>query len=149
MAGEDDPTIPDEELVLRWVPAFNPSLMVRDSDTGEVIGPSSAAFSPDTDGTSVYLDSVVQEEGLDPADVTHAETDSVWTLPVDQVRGLDLGVRRDPWPRDVGDPDHPRYAAHALITGLLEMSKKQRIRAQKGLARSASLKCVFMPSDPN
>ncbi|MDX2762850.1 hypothetical protein [Streptomyces europaeiscabiei] len=146
---DDDSTIPNEELLLRWVPAFNPALLVRDSDTNEVIGPSSAAFAPDTDGASVYLDSLVQANSLEPPDVTHAPTDSVWTLPVGQVRELNLGVRRDPWPQDVDDPEHPRYAAHALITGLLGLSKKQRIRAQKGLARSTSLKCVFMPPDPS
>ncbi|MFB7982473.1 hypothetical protein [Streptomyces vinaceus] len=146
---DDDSTIPDDELLLRWVPAFSPTHLVRDSATNEVIGPSSAAFAPDTDGASVYLDSLVQARNLTPVDVTHAVTDSVWTLPVEQVRALNLGVRRDPWPQDVDDPEHPRYAAHALITGLIGLSKKQRIRAQKGLANSASLKCVLMPSEPN
>jgi hypothetical protein len=144
-APEDDPTIPDDELILRWVPAFSPSQLARDSGTGEIVGPTSAAFNPDTDGASVYLDSVIQAGGLDVRDVTHSVTDSVWALRVGQVRELSLGVRRDPWPQDVDDPEHPRYAAHALITGLIGLSKRSRIQAQKGLARAESLKCVFFP----
>lgn len=146
-AEGDDPTIPDDELLLRWVPAFDPNLLARDSATGEILGPTSGAFSPDTDGASVYLDSLVQAEGLEARDIRHAETDSVWTLRVNDVRELALGVLRDPWPNDVNDPEHPRYAAHALITGLLGVSKKSRIRAQRGLARAASLTCVFLPPE--
>ncbi len=144
-AEGDDSSIPDDEILLRWVPAFDPNLLARDSDTGEVLGPTSGAFSPDTDGASVYIDSLMQTEGLESRDIRHAETDSVWALRVAEVRELALGVRRDPWPTDVDDPEHPRYAAHALITGLLGVSKKSRIRAQRGLARATSLTCVFLP----
>lgn len=155
--ADDDSSISDDDWLYRWVPAFEPSMIARDSVTGDVIGPTSGAFQPDTNGTSVYLESVLLENDLSAQDATHAETDSVWAISVSELRSIrevdgsgrtyGLGLRRDAFPQDVDDPEHPRYVAHALITGLLEMPKKPRIRAQRGLARATSLKCILFPGD--
>jgi hypothetical protein len=58
---------------------------------------------------------------------------------------FNLGVVLDLYPQDVPDPEHPRYAAHALITGVLELGKKPKSRAQRGLAAYAARRCVYMP----
>src|SRR6266536_1392058 len=49
--------------------------------------------------------------------------DIVVGFTVADVRQLRLGVRDDPWPKDVLDPEHPRYAAHALVVGLERLGR--------------------------
>ena len=54
------------------------------------------------------------------------------SLLVADVRHLDLDVVDDRWPADVPDSSHPRHGAHALITGLEVLGKKQRRRRLPG-----------------
>ncbi|MGC1407284.1 MAG: hypothetical protein WA938_11215 [Candidatus Dormiibacterota bacterium] len=73
--------------------------------------------------------------------VPSTPADVVVSLPVGAVRALvPLNVRDDPWPHDVPDPTHPRYVAHALITGCESLHKNQRIEFQRKLAHLASLR---------
>lgn len=147
--------ISNDDWIYRWVPTVVPAMLSRSSDgEGLIIGPTSAAFSPDTDGTSVFLESALSTNSLGAVDIIHAATDSVWAISVGEVRELSspgdgvsfgLDVVMDPFPQDVDDPEHPRYIAHALIIGLLELGKKPQHRARKSLSTAQSLKCVYLP----
>jgi hypothetical protein len=71
-----------------------------------------------------------------------APDDIVVGFSVADVRSLRLGVRNDLWPKDVIDPDHPRYCAHALIVGLGDLGKSARIKIQKKLVSIPSMSFV-------
>src|SRR5262249_31216635 len=99
----------------------------------------SAAFQPDDDGVSVYLHSVLSAGGLKPKDVTNSPLNAVAALAAWVPRAHELGIRRDPWPADIIDPEHPRNAAHALIVGWNNFSNKARHRIRRELSQAATL----------
>ena len=136
---EDDPNIPDDEILFRRLSYDGGAWVAIRKDTG-ARRPSSAGFDPDTDGLSVFRQAVLlaQDPPLGPADVGEI----VAGFTVADVRSLRLGVKDDPWPKDVQDPDHPRYAAHALITGLVELGRSPRRRRQKELVEVPSMRIV-------
>lgn len=135
----DDPEIPNDEVLYRRLPADDRNWLVRDSITGEPVRPTSGAFQPDSDGVSVYRDSIlrVQNPPLDPANVALSAHNVIVSFTVGDVRSLSMGVKDDAWPPDVPNPKHPRNAAHALIVGWEELGKNARIRKQKEFAKLA------------
>jgi hypothetical protein len=117
-------------------------MVAIDQVTG-VRRPSSGAFKPDSDGVSVYRRSLLDRDGLGPEDVMTSPRNIVVGLEVGDVRSIGLGTWNDPWPTDIPDPDHPRNAAHALITGLEHLGRKARLRRQQALVAVPSLKFVL------
>jgi hypothetical protein len=111
---EDDQTIDDEELLLRRV---HPSQIVPDANRGG-FRPSSAAFDDDDDGhpMSVYLDSVMEQLGLDHSRVLddHPPTFGVAGIAAGACRDESQVVVRDPEP---GEPAHTCDPAHAVVAG--------------------------------
>jgi hypothetical protein len=63
----------------------------------------------------------------------------VVSVDVGDIRSLQLGACDDPWPPDVDEREHPRNAAHALITGLEDLGKKERRRRQRELVALPSI----------
>lgn len=126
----DDPAIPDSDALLRRLSDSSPSMIARDLETNEP-RPSSGAFKPDADGVSVYRRGVLESVGLGPDDVMRDPWNLVVSVEVGDVRSIRLGVVDDPCPSDVDEPQHPRNEAHALITGLEALGKKERRRRQR------------------
>lgn len=140
--GGDDPAIPDEESLLRRLSDAGPNMIAADPLTG-VRRPTSGAFKPDPD-VSVYRDSVLASYGLDARALVKVPQNLVVSIEVRDVRQhAGLGVRDDPWPQDVDDPDHPRNAAHALIVGWSGLTRSQRRERQRALATAPSLRFVI------
>jgi hypothetical protein len=142
-AEDDDPEIPNEEILYRRLSYAGGEWVVRHQVTGERRA-SSGGFTPDTDGISVFRRTLLRalEPPLGPADVALRPDDVVVGFSVSDVRSLSLGVRDDLRPKDVPDPDHPRYAAHALIVGLDGLGRNARINKQKKLAGVPSMTFV-------
>jgi hypothetical protein len=142
---EDDPNIPDEEVLYRRLSYDGGAWVTRDPITGDALRPSSGGFDPDTDGVSVFRRTLLlgQDPPLGPGDVALRSGDILESIAVADVRSLHLGVRDDLWPKDVPDPDHPRYGAHALITGLDDLGRNARTRCQRRLATAPSLELVY------
>ena len=143
VAGEAEqmgkPAIPDHDRVLRRLSDSGPNMIAVDVLTGDR-RPSSGAFKPDEDGLSVFREAVLDEAQMTAADVAVSPQNLVVALSIAEVRSIaPLDVRDDPWPIDVPDPAHPRYAAHALITGWDGLGKGERLRRQKQLSRLPSL----------
>lgn len=138
---DDDPDIPDEELVYRRLYDAGPSFVAVDQLTGER-RPSSGAFSPDPDGVSVYRHTVLLAHDLGPGDVRRAPRNLLASVEVGDLRSITLGVRDDPWPPDTDEPDHPRNAAHALIKGFERLTRNERRRRQKELVALPSVTLV-------
>lgn len=142
---QDDHDIPDDEILYRRLSYDNGDWVLRHSGTGERVRPTSGAFNPDPDGVSVYRRTVLlsQTPPLGPGDLVVSPENVVVGFTVSDVRKILLGVRNDPFPSDVPDPDHPRNAAHTLITGLNELGKSARINQQKKLAKVPSMEFVY------
>lgn len=140
---DDDPDIPSDEILYRRLSYDGGQWVVLHQVTGERRA-SSGGFTPDTDGVSVFRRTLLGalDPPLGPADVALRPDDVVVGFTVGDVRSLRLGVIDDLWPKDVPDPDHPRYAAHALIVGLDDLGKKARIRTQKKLTVVPSMRFV-------
>lgn len=138
---DDDPSIPGDEVLYRRL-SFDGGAWVTPR---EPVRPSSGGFDPDTDGVSVFRRALLlhQNPPLGPSDVALRPGDILVSFTVADVRALQLGVRDDPWPKDVPDPDHPRYVAHALITGLEGLGRNPRARLQKRLATVGSMELVY------
>lgn len=139
----DDPGIPDEEILYRRLSYDNGDWVTRHPVTGER-RPVSGAFQSDGDGLSVFRHSLLlaNDPPLGARDVVVDPQNLVVGFTVADVRSISLGVMDDPWPKDVRDPDHPRYGAHALILGLNGLSKSARIKQQRRLATLPSMKFV-------
>lgn len=108
--------------------------------------PTSAAFKPDDDGVSVYRLSLLSVSGLQAADLCSQPEHLVVGLSVQDVRLAGLGVRDDPWPREVPAlrlRDHPRQGAHALIVGWSGVSRGETRRRQRQLATCPSLAFLY------
>ncbi len=136
----DDASIPGDDAVLRRLSDGGPSMVTIDAVTG-VRRPSSGAFKPDEDGVSVFRTSRLADQNLNASAVVTGPHALVVQLSIGEIRSVaQLGVRDDPWPEDVEDPDHPRYAAHALIVGWSGLSKNQRRARQQALATLPSLR---------
>lgn len=136
----DDPSITDDEIMYRRIAhAASADMITTDTESGARM-PSSGVFKcRDVDGVSVYLDSVLVQAGLGPADLLRAPTNAVCSLRAGTARSNALGVVRDPWPPDTDDPSHPRHAAHALVTGMNRLGSKAARRVARELARRAVL----------
>jgi hypothetical protein len=139
----DDPEILDDEILYRRLPTDDRNWLVKDAITGKPVRPASGAFQPDSDGLSVYRHSVLvaQDPPLGPPDVAVTQGNIIVSFTAAQVRSISLGIKKDAWPQDVPDPEHPRNAAHALVIGWAGLGKKARIRRQKEFAE-LSLKFV-------
>ena len=142
MGPGDDASIPDDEELNRRLSDESPNMVVVDALSG-ARRPSSGAFKPDDDGVSVYREGVLRSRGLTAADLVVRPGNLVVSLPVGAVRAISLGVRDDPWPRGIPDPDHPRNAAHALIVGWDGLGKSARRQRQRALSELPSLRFVF------
>ncbi len=139
----DDPAIPNDDSVLRRLSDSGPSMLTFDLATGER-RPSSGAFKPDDDGVSVYRESKLSERSLGPGDLVRSPHNLVIGLGIGEVRAVaTLGVRDDPWPSDIDDPQHPRNAAHALIVGWSGLTRSQRRERQRSLVTLPSLRFVY------
>lgn len=139
----DDPAIPDGDVLYRRLSRTNPDQYATDSVTGES-RPTSAAFLPKSgeDGLSVFRHARLAAAGLDASAVALEAKHSVFGLRTDEVRSLKLGVRDDPWPKDIPDADHPRNGAHALIVGWDAMSRSEVKRQARELAKLAATRLV-------
>lgn len=137
----DDPTIKDDEILYRRIP--NASFMVIDELT-QVRRPTSAVFSPDKDGLSVYIESILSQHKLCERDVQTRPGSGVLSLVVADVRAEGLGVTPDAWPEETDDPAHLRNAAHALVVGFRSLSKGQRKLKQYALIK----KCKILIDPP-
>lgn len=140
----DDPRIPDAEVLYRRLSRENPDQYAVDTTTGER-WPTSAAFKPkpQEDGLSVYRRSKLAEAGLDASAVATAPGHVVFGVSTGDVRSIKLGVRDDPWPRDVPDPGHPRHSAHALVIGWDGLTRGERARRARELAKLPSMRLAY------
>jgi hypothetical protein len=134
----DDLSIEGDDLVFRRLSDGGQSMIAKDTVTGER-RPTTGAFKPDPDGVSVFLRSVLTANDLGPEAVVTRPENLVVSLTAGDIRSIDIGIRRDPWPGDVPDPDHPRYVAHALLKGLEALSNNERHRRQGKLVMLPSL----------
>lgn len=129
----DDPSIDNAEVLYRRISNVGQaSFMIIDEKTG-ARRPTSALFRPDKDGLSVYLDSVLRRHGLTETAVLTRPESGVLSLTAQDVRDEELGVAADPWPAETDDRTHKRNAAHALIVGLVPLSKSQLKLKQRAL----------------
>ncbi len=113
---EDDPSIPDDEVLYRRLPEHHLKTM-EGSDLGYRMT-SNAFHDPDPKGISVYVKSILYRLGLTAEDVL-PEKPGLWGVAgttAGAVRRQGFGVRLRPDP-DVQDDE--RNAAHAELTGLL------------------------------
>jgi hypothetical protein len=138
----DDSTISNADLLYRRISNSSPNMIAVDLETGER-RPSTAAFKPDSDGISVYRDSLMKEEGVSVADLVVRTGNLIVSLTVADVRSIHLGVRDDRWPIDVPDPEHPRNAAHSLIIGAETLGKHDQKRRLRQLVSVPSLTFVY------
>lgn len=137
----DGPDIPNADDVYRRLSDSGPNMVRVDLETGER-RPSSGAFKPDPDGVSVYRRSLLEGAGLAANDVIRNPWNLVVRVNVGEIRSIELGVRDDPWPPDIDEPDHLRNAAHALITGLERLGKSRRVRRQRDLVKLPSVAII-------
>lgn len=137
----DDESIPNAEVLYRRLADPGGSMVAIDQVTGSR-RPSSGSFKPDADGVSVYRRGLLEQSGLGPEDVIRGPRNLVVGVEVGDVRSIGLGAWNDPWPTGIPDPEHPRNAAHALITGL-EHGKKTRLRRQQALVALPSIEFVY------
>jgi hypothetical protein len=145
---EDDPSIPDDEILYRRLSYdHDQAWVVRDLVTGQRVKPASGAFKPDADGVSVFRHSLLAElePPLGAANLVVAPENAVVGFTVEDLRSLLLGVKDDQWPGDVRDPKNPIYAAHALIKGLSELGTKERKRRQKQISELPSMTFAHVP----
>jgi hypothetical protein len=139
----DDADIPNDDVLYRRLSYDGGAWVVYHPVTGQRRA-SSGGFTHDTDGVSVFRQSLLLAHNppLDPSNVALRPDDVVVGFTVGDVRSLQLGVRNDLWPKDVPDPDHPRYGAHALILGLGDLGKSARVKKQKKLVDLPSMTFV-------
>ena len=134
-AAEDDVTIPSDEVLYRRIASESPNLVTRDRVTG-ARRPASGAFKPDSDGVSVFRNSLLEINNLTVKDVYDSGAGELAvSLLVAKVRELALGIVADPDPTDA--PPDPVLVAHALVK-FPRLSKNQRLRVQRGLASAAT-----------
>lgn len=140
MSGPNpDDLVADDEPLLRRIPHFNGHAFVcMDDESGET-RLSSGSFAPDEDGVSVYRTHVLRTLNLGPDCLIRSPLNGVAELAARAVRAEELDVKPDPNPKNTGEPEHPRDAAHALIIGLGELSKSRRRKAQRALAAAATI----------
>lgn len=102
--------------------------------------PTSGAFKPDDDGISVYSRDAMRMSKVEPTDLLVRPGSLLVSLGVAHIREVDssIDVVADPWPDGIPEPDHPRNASHALITGFKGLTKSQRKRVQDRLVRLAA-----------
>jgi hypothetical protein len=131
----DDETIDPEDLALRRIARRGDTNMLVFDEGTKRLRVRSGAFVMDGDGCSVYLDSMMRAMHLTPYDVAKAPQNVVVSVHVEQVRQVDLGIRRDAWPPD--SDGHPRDAAHALIVNSSSLSRKASAKARRALAALA------------
>lgn len=118
-------------------------MVAIDAVTG-VRRPTSGAFKPDEDGVSVYREARLRMAGLGTGDVVRSPINVVVSLGVGDMRSIQpLGVRDDPWPPDIDEPDHPRNVAHALIIGWDGLTRGERRQRQQALTRLPSVRFVY------
>lgn len=140
MHGDDGSIAGDDTLYRRIARHGDTSMMVIDEASGEV-SISSGAFKMDADGCSVYLQSVLTEHSMGPAELVNSPQNVVIAITADQVRDERLGVRRDPRPFE---EDGYRGEAHALIVNPADLGRKALRRAFRVLAHGATI--VVTPS---
>lgn len=133
---EDDSTIADDDYLYRRVPR-DP---VNTKQEADAVRASSAAFQDNSDGISVFLESVMAELNLEiPWSVIAGKEPrrfAIARLRVEVVRGLGCGVTRDADPAE--EPPHPCNPAHALVH-LPPVGKRPQHRLRGELARLAEL----------
>ncbi len=136
---QDDPDILNCEVLLRRLDTKDPNMFVTDSVTG-IRRPSSAAFSFQQDGTSVYRKKKLDDSNLNARDILLHPEQIVLSLTVTQVRDCNgLGVCDNPWPKGISDEQHPRNAAHALIVGWYSLSRSDQRKHKQYLAKSCKI----------
>jgi len=110
-----------------------PNMLSVDQATQLVLRPTSAAFDPDDDGLSVYLDAELQVLGLGPRDVRAVASQLVAGLTQKMIDDAGLTLVEAP---DLDD-QHPRGPAHALLQGWEGLSLKKRKAKSRALSQSA------------
>lgn len=97
--------------------------------------PRTGAFAIDADGVSVYVEAVLQADGLGPADVAAAGRGVVAAVVVGDVRRAGLGIVRDP----ISPAAVPIDPAHALMTFDPSVSRNRRKRDLKRAIEHAQI----------
>ena len=131
MSATDDPSIADQEALLRRV-VINDATKTWDGNLRRWL-PSTGGFKIDPDGVSVYRAQVLAAAGLGSADVAGTrKVAAVFEVTAHEARAESLGVVCDPQPAT-----GPLGAAHALVTFPVEglAAKKRRLRRLLGQAR--------------
>lgn len=129
----------NEETLLRRVSTSNPDMWAEDKLTHER-RVTSAAFVPQEDGLSVYRKVILENYNLHPKDIILNTNQAVLGIKVQEVKNCKgLEVQNDPWPKGIPEEDHLRNAAHALIVGWDSLSRSDRKKYQRFLAKQACL----------
>ena len=87
----------------------------------------------------MYRHDILLEYGLDARALVKKPLTGVVSLRAAAVRAEDLDLEPDPRPEETDDPGHDRNAAHALITGLSELTRNQQYRTADRLAKLATV----------
>jgi hypothetical protein len=131
----DDGTVGADDVIYRRVRDDGRVNVVTDKNGNRVA--SSAAFEDDTDGISVFLHSTLVEAQLEPASVIDGFEGYVLAkLNVEAIRGLAMGIVRDPNPPNV--KPMPCNIAHCLLK-LRSMSITQNHKLRQKLAGKSTL----------
>jgi hypothetical protein len=102
---------------------------------------SSACFKlrSDETGLSIYSETIIQRLELSYADVCRKPHNAVASIPGSEPPKHGLRTEPDPWPDDAPEPEHPRNAAHAVISGIPDLAKPARNQLARDLAKIAVL----------
>ncbi|MGD9620704.1 MAG: hypothetical protein AB7G47_10730 [Mycolicibacterium sp.] len=132
----DDPAIGSEEILYRYSPSIpHEHWTVTDQGTQKV-SIAVAAIRFDDDGISCYRHNILEQHGLTWMDVKREPKNGIFSMLVEDVRDVGLGVAFDPFP-DTEQP-HPRDVAHSLVVDN-GLPKKQGRMARDSLAKRAQI----------
>lgn len=111
----DDPTIPDEAIVWRYVP----SVQIVDGDDGEGLRPSTGAFNDSSDGDP--MSAILATEGREPATAIPQSCAGAGVVAFTAafLRSLGLDLERAP------EPDEPN---HIVVRGAKTKSLKKKLK---------------------
>lgn len=101
--------------------------------------PSSAAFTVDADGISLYAEPILIGAGLSARDIADNPLNAVAAVPVAVFTRLELPIAKDPHPSGTPDPNHPRHAAHCFAQGWTGHTRGALKRLRRDLAEASDL----------
>lgn len=132
----DDPTISCDEVLYRYSPSIPHEHWTITDQATQQVSISVAAMRFDEDGISCYRHKILEEHGLSWVDVKRDPGNGVFTVRVEDVRDVGLGVAFDPLPET--DQPLPCDVAHSLIVDM-GLTRKPGRTARETLARRARI----------